>query len=248
MFIHWQCELLCRLSAIEYHSPHLPSSGFDPKRLSLLTDKNIWRTRHGCFAPVRFYVDIPQFEDYEVILHLRDPRDVLVSMFYAYCYIHPGEVAANTAYRREAAARGIDAFVLDKASGNNAAYPGDYGTGGHMEHLIGHLPKRYMDYIEHFLGKPNVALVKYEEMVADYRGWLTKFIRPFPIKDKGKVIDDLAAQSSAFFPHRAADVMQHVRHVTPGDHKAKLKASTIRRLDAVFSTVLDALEYERFTG
>ncbi|MGO9988436.1 MAG: sulfotransferase domain-containing protein [Steroidobacteraceae bacterium] len=243
MFIHRQCELLSTLSGIAYHSPNLPSSGLDARKL--LTDREIWRARHGCFAPVRFFVDIPHVENYRIILHLRDPRDVLVSMFYSYCYIHPGEIEANTGYRREAAARGIDAFVLAKASQGSADYRGDYGTGGHVEDLIGNLPKRYRDYIEHFCGKPNVILVKYEEMVSDYRNWLEKFIAPFPIEDKAKVIDDLAAQSPGFFPKRNDDAMTHVRHVTPGDHKQKLQPSTIGRLNEIFSDVLDELDYER---
>jgi Sulfotransferase domain len=190
-------------------------------------------------------VDIPQPENYDIILHLRDPRDVLVSMFYSYCYIHPGEVAPNTGYRQAAAAEGIDAFVLAKASENSAKYPGDYGTGGHVEDLIGNLPKRYRDYIERLFGKPNVVVVKYEDMVADYRGWLSKFIAPFPIGNKPAVIEELVAQSPALFPKRESDVMSHVRHVGPGDHKTKLRPSTIKKLDEIFSETLGALGYER---
>jgi hypothetical protein len=246
MFIHRQCELLCRLRAIEYHSPNLRGSGLDARTLA--TDQSIWLTRHGCFAPIRFFVDIPRVENYRIILHLRDPRDVLVSMFYSYCYIHPGELQANTGYRREAAARGIDAFVLDKSSEDSAAYPGDYGTGGHVEDIIGNLPKRYLDYIEHFLGKSNVVLVKYEEMVTDYRSWLGKFIEPFGFDDSATVIDALAAQSGQFFPSRSTDEMQHVRHVAPGDHKAKLQPATIRRLNAIFAPALEALDYDTSSG
>jgi hypothetical protein len=243
MFIHKQCGLLCRLGGIAYHSPNVRNSGLDARRL--LTDKDLWRTHHGCFAPVRFFVEIPQIEKYHIILHLRDPRDVLVSMFYSYCYIHPGEIEGNTGYRKEAASRGIDAFVLGKASEGSAQYRGDYGTGGHVEDLIGNLPKRYQDYIERLLGRPNVILVKYEDMVTDYRGWLEKFIRPFPIEDKARVIDELVAQSPALFPRRTSDAMDHVRHVAPGDHKNKLEPSTIRELDGIFSETLNALGYEK---
>jgi hypothetical protein len=93
-----------------------------------------------------------------------------------------------------------------------------------------------------------VLLVKYEEMVTDYRRWLEKFINPFPIDDKRKVIEEWAARSQAFFPKRANDAMNHVRHVTPGDYKAKLQPSTIRALDQIFSGTLDALGYEKYGG
>lgn len=243
MFIHKQCEFLSKLSGITYNSPNIKNSGLDARRL--LTDKDLWRTHNGCFVPIRFFTDAPQLENYEIILHLRDPRDVLVSMFYSYCYIHDGEIAINTGYRREAAAKGIDAFVLGKSSDKSAGYKCDYGTGGHVENLIGNLPKRYSDYIEHLLGRSNVTLVKYEEMVTNYRNWLEKFVKPFPLNGKTGVIDELVAQSSTFFPKRTIDVMTHVRHVTPGDHKNKLKPATIKQLNEIFSDTLDALGYEK---
>jgi len=245
MFLHKQCELLSRLSGIEYHSPNVPTSGIDARRL--LTDKEIWRTRHGCFAPIRFFVDVPNMEQYEIILHLRDPRDVLVSMFFSYCFIHPGEIAGNTGYRREVAVRGIDAFVLDKASGNSSAYRGDYGTGGHVEDLVGSMSHRYRAYINGLLGRPNVMLVAYEEMVTDYRSWLERFIKSFPLADKQRVVDELVELSPTFFPRRDGDVMAHVRHVTPGDYRKKLRPETIHQLDEVFSDVLHVLGYRKFS-
>jgi hypothetical protein len=243
MFLHRQCELLSKLSGMPYHSPNVPASGLDARRL--LTDRQIWGARHGCFAPLRFYVDIPAIENYDVILHLRDPRDVLVSMFYSYCFIHPGEVPPNTGYRKQAAAEGIDAFVLGKSSDGSSRYPGDYGTGGHVEDLIGNLPRRYRDYLDHLVGHPNVRVLRYEDMVTDYRGWLQRFVELFPIADKQQVIENLAAQSATFFPKRHADLMSHVRHVAPGDHRVKLLPSTISRLDEIYSDVLARLGYER---
>lgn len=240
-FIHKQCEYLSNLCGLPYNSPNVDNNKFNPRRL--LTDTNVWRVNHGCFAPIRFYVDVPNLENYEIILHLRDPRDVLVSMFYSYCFIHNGEIPANTGYRSDVASEGIDAFVLGKAAERSSEYRGNYGTGGHVEDLIGNLPKRYSDYVEHLLGKPNVTFVKYEEMVTDYRSWLEKFIKPFPLGDKSKVVDNLVAKSPIFFPKRNTDVMNHVRHVTPGDHINKLKSSTIDQLNKIFSNTLNALGY-----
>lgn len=243
MFLHRQCELLSRVADLPYHSPNVRGSGLDARRL--LTDKELWSSRSGCFGPVRFFVEVPRMEDYEILLHLRDPRDVLVSMFYSYCYIHNGEVAADTGYRARAAREGIDAFVLAKACGDSASYPGDYGTGGHVEDLIGDVPMRYRRYLDHLIGRPNVRLLKYEEMVTDYRSWLTRFIEPFPIANKEAVIAEQAALAPTFFPKRDSDVRNHVRHVTPGDHRAKLQPATIQRLNQVFADVLDALHYDK---
>jgi len=246
MFLHHQCAYLCALCGMDYHSPNVPGSGLSAR--ALLTDPELWTSRRGCFAPIRFFVDIPNLADYRIVLHLRDPRDVLVSMFYSYCFIHAGEVPANTGLRKEAAAKGIDAFVLAKASDDSAQYRGDYGTGGHVEDLIGNVARRYRDYIERLLGKPNVVLVKYEEMVTDYRAWLGKFLRAFPIENPDRVIDALAARAPDMFPKRNADVMTHVRHVAPGDHRSKLQPATIFKLDEIFADTLERLDYAKYRG
>jgi hypothetical protein len=246
MFIHGQCELLSRIAGLTYHSPNLRGSGLDARRL--LTDRQLWSVRRGCFAPIRFFVDIPRLSDYQVILHLRDPRDVLVSMFYSYCFIHVGEIEANTGYRREVAERGIDDFVLAKASERSGEFRGDYGTGGHIEDLIGNLPRRYRDYLDRLVGKPNVTLVRYEDMVANYRAWLEKFIAPFPIAEKSRLIDELAAQASVLFPNREHDALNHIRHVSPGDYRLKLQPSTIRQLDEIFAETLECLGYQKYAG
>lgn len=243
MFLHGQSQLLSRLGELPYHSPNVPESGLDARRL--LTDRQIWTTRHGCFAPVRFYVPLPDVDRYDILLHLRDPRDVLVSMFYSYCFIHAGEIPPNTGYRKAVADEGIDAFVLSKARSDGRHYRGDYGTGGHVEEFIGGIGRRYRNYLEHLLGRPNVTLLRYEQMVTDYRGWLDRFIQPFPLPDKARVVDELVAQSATFFPKRDADAMTHVRHVTPGDHRAKLLPSTIEAVEREFADILDALGYPR---
>jgi hypothetical protein len=89
-----------------------------------------------------------------------------------------------------------------------------------------------------------VTLLKYEEMVTNYRSWLTKFIRPFPLPDERGVIEELVVQSPAFFPERRVDVMAHVRHVAPGDHRNKLKPATIRQLNEMLGDILRALDYQ----
>ena len=243
MLLHRHCESLCRIAGIDYHSPNLPASGLSARML--LTEPDVWRSRRGCIAPVRFYADLPESDAFSILLHLRDPRDVLVSMFYSYCYIHAGEIPPATGYRRDAIERGIDAFVLAKSGASDIHYPGDYGTGGHLEPLIGNVPTRYRRYLDRLLGRPNVTLLRYEEMVTDYRAWLEKFVRPFPLSNPVRTLEEMSARSRELFPQRETDQLTHVRHVSPGDHRQKLRLETIERLNEIYADVLDALGYGR---
>lgn len=242
MLLYQLCNKLSNDAGIQYFSPNLPNSKLNAH--SLLSNKEIWRSQNSCFAPVRFYVDVPNIKEYQILLHLRDPRDVLVSMYYSYCFIHNGEVPGNTDYRKVIAEQGIDSFVLHMAHEQKPQIKGDYGTGGHVAELTGNLLRRYRDYIEHVLGRSNVTLLKYEEMVTDFPSWLEKFVVPFPLKDRQEKVKELVALAPQLFPRRTQDVMQHVRHIKPGDHKNKLKPGTIDELSFVFKDVLSALNYE----
>jgi len=243
MFLHLLCTYLSEQCNMEYHSPNNHGSALNPS--ALLRDKSIWLTRHGCFAPLRFYVNVPDIDTYRIILHLRDPRDVLVSMYFSYCFIHSGPVAGNAGYRKKVAEAGIDAFVLTKAREEGASsYIGDCGTGGSLQDLTGGIVKKYRDYIDNLVGRHNVILVKYEEMVSDFPGWLDKFMAPFQLANKNEIRNHLIALSPQFFPKRTQDVMHHVRRVTPGDHKNKLKPKTIAELNTIFADILETLGYE----
>ena len=241
MFIHEQSEHLSRQAGIDYISPNARNTDVDAERL--LTDKDIWQDRHGCFAPIRFFVDVPNLDDYDVLLHLRDPRDVLVSMFYSYCFSHGGPVPGNTGHRKETASRGIDEFVLNKISPRSLEYEGDYGTGAHIERFAGNIHDRYRTYVERLLERPNVTLIKYEEMVSEYPSWLAKFMRPFPVEDKDSIYRGLVDRSPFKTPRKSEDIKSHVRRVTPGDYKEKLNPSTIDALNSAFAAELQALGY-----
>lgn len=87
-------------------------------------------------------------------------------------------------------------------------------------------------------------LLKYGEMVADFPNWPGKFVAPFPLKDKQATVYELVALAPELFRARCQDVMQHVRHITRGDHKNELNAETIEESNHVFRDVLDAPSYE----
>ena len=201
-----------------------------------------WLTQTGCFGPLRIFVPVPQMEDTRILVHLRDPRDVLVSMFYSYCYAHGGEVEGGQGVRREVADRGIDDFVLQMATAEQAPVSGDYGTGSGLWDLAGNVRRRYEDYLSNLHGQPNSVFVRYEDMISDPTGWLSSVVGAFG--DVGadqteKIIEWLVLNLRVDGEDRWA----HKRQVIAGDHKNKLRPETICRLNETFGDVLDRLGY-----
>ena len=213
--------------------------------------------RNGCFGPLRFFVPSAALDRANIIVHLRDPRDVLTSMFFSYCFMHPGEIAANTGYREEVAEAGIDKFVLDMCDENFTRYKGDYGTGCHYGKYIGNIHDRYITYLKEVVGKPNATLLSYEEMVLDFPSWLRKFLTAFGRGDLDETYGFVRSRieikndvTRAVSPRHAETVKPGVEHIwshkrkaTPGDYKEKLRPETISELNRRFSEVLDALGY-----
>lgn len=237
MLVHTLCSELCSRAGITYYSPH-EREFFLPETEEIINSE-YWEGKRGCFGPIRWFVNVPNMEDYNVIVHLRDPRDVLVSMFYSYCYSHDGEIEGNTGYRKKVSDAGIDNFVLNMTSGKPPIRR--YGTGQPL--LMGNVLERYENYVANLLGRPNVTFIKYEEMVTDFPGWLNKLLLPFDIQNKNNITRIFLEACKNEFDVSNEDIWKHKRRVTPGSHREKLEPETIAELNKRFSNVLVKLNY-----
>ena len=112
MVLHRVLKEICELNQIRFYSPNKSEIPFE----RIFAGRGFSLEKARLFGPVRFFVPREALDEASVILHLRDPRDVLVSMFFSYCYMHAGEIEAHTGYRKEVAEAGIDRFVLDMAA------------------------------------------------------------------------------------------------------------------------------------
>lgn len=241
MFVYQVCEELAKRSGRLLLSPNGGDRQIGHEELA--ASPALWNDYpDACFGPLRCYLPVPDFDASRVILHLRDPRDALVSMFFSYCYSHPGPVPGDTGYRREVAERGIDAFVLAMATATTVPVEGNYGTGASLWPLAGNFRDRYQRYLRELIGKPNVQLLRYEDMMADLRGWLQRAAGQFGINDDA-VVDELLARFRPDFEVKGENVRRHIRKATPGDHAEKLQPATIRELNEIFADVLGALGY-----
>lgn len=189
-----------------------------------------------CFGPIRLARRanpyLPEdLESFQKVLHVRDPRDATVSLFYSAAFSHVCEEKVfNPSDTERNALRdmGVDAFVLSK---------------------ISRLKPAYALAVEHLLCRDDVVFLKYEDMVADFRLWLHRFVSPFAAFCDTQVLatveKELYEQHVNDFAVDAEDIYQHKRQVTPGDHRRKLKPETIDALSEAFGPVLDAFGYTR---
>ena len=96
MFLHKLTDDLSKIIGFDYYS--INKTKYYDQITSLSWKKFIELNTHkkSCFGPIRAGTAEPSIpknmEFYSIILHLRDPRDVLVSMFYSYRYMHPGSI------------------------------------------------------------------------------------------------------------------------------------------------------------
>jgi hypothetical protein len=247
MVLHGVLRDVCDKNGIEYYSPNQTGANKMPFE-RIFKGEDFIAGRNGCFGALRFFVPSSALRTSNIILHLRDPRDVLTSMFFSYCFMHPakypGEIEANTGYRKAVADAGIDKFVLDMSDENYASYQGDYGTGCNFGTNIGNMRQRYDVYLNEVIGKLNAVVISYEEMVLDFRSWLRKVVAAYELDDENSTYNAIACRyADSVRPEEEEDVRSHKRKVTPGDYKEKLKPETISELNSRFRNTLEVLGY-----
>ena len=226
VFIHQICRDLAQYAGIRHCSPNYPvkSENWISEDLNIINEKYYWKNKKGCFGPLRYLIDVLANDKNKIILHLRDPRDGLTSMFFSFVYSHPRKRGFNPSDETVNTwiEEGIDNFVMERAP----------------EFLI-----RYTKYCNLLKNNKKVVLVKYEEMVTEFDSWLQKVASPFDIKNRNEVLNKLYEKYIHQFQVQKEDKYNHIRKVTPGDHKDKLSKETIMQLDEMFYDVLVQLEY-----
>jgi len=242
MFLHQLAAEISKIYKIDYYSIN-QKENFDEIKgtswLSYMTSEN----RHGCFGPIRAgeaEPNIPEnLEKYSVIVHLRDPRDVLVSLFYSHIYSHPsaGGFNVDQSTKKQWEKSGVDKFVLERAPT-----------------FLNYYNKLYSELIVN----EHVVFIKYEAMVLEYGVWLKSFLSAFEhfeipnkslfwrfsgYKSHNDIYDSLYKKHVGDFVATTENVSKHKRQITPGDYKRKLASATIDELNEVLGDVLLKLKY-----
>lgn len=172
------------------------------------------------FGAFRSYYSFPELDRYDVLLVLRDPRDVLTSHYFSTLYNHPLGRKEVIDERKNFAGISIDDFVLKKAKD---------------------LAITYDDYCNNLLNRNNVLFLKYEDMIEDFDSWIKKLLKFFNLENKQIIADEISKKTS--FKVDKENKHSFIRNIKPGDHLNKLKPETITSLNEIFAKSLKELNY-----
>jgi len=152
----------------------------------------------------------------------RDPRDMLVSLYYSVCKSHviPRGLEFFKRNREQARKSGIDQFVLEKAKIVNGQFA------------------RYRKSLD----GSNVKVYRYEDFIYKKGMWLTDIVAKLGLKHSSRLVDAVANRHD-IIPSEE-DENEHVRQVHPGNYASKLTDQTIQGLNESLSGFLEYFRYE----
>lgn len=188
------------------------------KRKNNTQDDREFRDQPCLVGPIRRPKTFTNLPNHKTIIHLRDPRDIMTSMFFSWSYSHKG---IDDAKRQEWIDMGIDRFVLD---------------------MHGDMLERFRIYCDWIEADDRILLSTYEDLYDDFEGWLNRFFGFIGIEDRdlAKKIGEQNDPQKIF--ERGEDRDSHTRQARPGDHAQKLTGETIELLNEKFSFYFDLLE------
>ncbi len=176
------------------------------------------------YGSFREFQPIPNLDQYRIILMLRDPRDVLTSLYFSQAYSHEEPsylLGKKPTWRTNAQSQTIDEFV--------------------KENIPIYL-QRYHQHIHHLLGEPNVLFLKYEDMVLNFESWFNQLIEFLPIEVQPSQITKIIKKAN--LKVQKEDIYSHKRQVIPGDYQRKLTPEMITLLNQEFKEILEQMNYQ----
>ncbi len=176
-----------------------------------------------CEAPIRTF-DFDSVPGVHRIVHVRDPRDILVSEFFSFGWIHANQNKLDQR-RHVIQAMSIDEYVLNQPQFSN--WP---------------LEAKFEPLLEQDLEGPDFTVLTYEQMVLDFPAWAACAIEPFRFRMPRLWLNRYRQKFAPEFEPKT-ESMTHRRKMTPGDHREKLRPKTIALLNQRFAPVLERFGY-----
>ncbi|WP_298637102.1 sulfotransferase domain-containing protein [uncultured Umboniibacter sp.] len=157
------------------------------------------------------------------LILVRDPRDMLVSLYYSIAKSH---VALNDKdgswqrERQEVQSKQLNEFVLER-SFSYAEYFKWYG---------------------HAFQGVDVKVVRYEDIIYKKLEWMVDLVNWLGLPLDMAILEKVVAKHDVL--PEAEDEGSHIRQVHPGNYKAKLERETIMKLNRRLITFLETYGYD----
>ena len=180
----------------------------------------------GGFRGVPPKVELPTWASGRTILLVRDPRDMLTSLYFSHAMSHGapgGDGAAKARFeqqRAEAQAQSIDDFALERSK------------------LVAHIYR----LIDKKLKNIDHKVYRYEDVIFEKVDWLRDIATYLKLPISDGMITDTIAKYDIVPSKESPD--KHIRRVTPGDFESKLQPETIRQLDEAFADIYQRYGYK----
>lgn len=240
MFLYKIFKDLAEEAGIDYYSANYKPEGSNKPEPNQRELKRVTRNSF-CYCPVRHFArtpediptqkkewgdrpfivsdDFPNVSQIYRIFQIRDPKDILVSQYFSFGFIHFGRNETN-AKKAKLQNMTIDEYCLEYADELLSKY------------------QNIFSIIQD--NNPNYSIVKYETMVLNYRYWLSQIIQPFKFElSTEEVLEKYYRKyKQEFNTEEFEESMKHKRKMIPGDHKEKLQNTTIKLLDIRFADIV----------
>jgi hypothetical protein len=89
---------------------------------------------------------------------------------------------------------------------------------------------------------PAHRLYRYEDVIFDKLTWTQDMLDYLKFDVPARLVEAVVARNDIVPDDEAP--LEHIRHVTPGDHRHKLQPQTIAALNEVFGGVLERFGYD----
>lgn len=166
------------------------------------------------YGPMRSNRGIPFKKNYKNVLILRDPRDVMVSLFYSMRYSHSLVSKSMISIRQEAEKHDIDSYTFLRAQ---------------------EFRKKYDSYKELLNQDYNTLYLRYDDLIDNPEISLKKVINFIGVRINPETSKDLIAHLK---PTDSGSIYSHKRSGRSGEYKEKLKPVTIDFLNQQFEEVI----------
>ncbi|MEQ9642622.1 MAG: sulfotransferase domain-containing protein [Alphaproteobacteria bacterium] len=215
---------MCRLAEQPYvpvmqsfHDGGVPMAEIPPETADIFLPTGYC---YGGFRQIPAEFAIPILDRVPQVLLVRDPRDMLTSLYFGVQRVEGGP-ADLQASRAVAKRLDIDALALETA-------------GKYLDDFVAY---------ERHLAKDRLLALRYEDVIYDKAAFARRVADHIGLPLTDAQLAPMAAKLDDVPESDRPD--QHVRQVHPGDHKRKLRPETIAALDERFADVLDRYGYER---